>query len=316
MKLSLQDRVALIYTSAGSQREVARQIGISHQKVGRILRAGQEGGYKPDSPAMKDFFVNEAVNMAFSDHKKKTRAQAVAHDIPYDPTIPVFSARMAHKNGVPGDRVEAPHLHWVSDQLRNAWIRKIHPSGKYMNISVGSIVNLHDYNRLANAVNAGKFRNLDERSAKVEILAELSLSTGHQFLDKPDPDDYETDTEYREAVKEWSREESANLLKSERTIMRETKDKIVPQRIQTQYTRFDKSFPIDFIINDVSSKLNQKHGPAVGDPGTVFADRVLLQVKTSFKADEKFRKAHPFKPKGASKPGAARKGKKRAKSNR
>ena len=45
--LTLADKLALIYTGAGSQRNVAALTGLSHQKVGRILK----GEYAADSKA-------------------------------------------------------------------------------------------------------------------------------------------------------------------------------------------------------------------------------------------------------------------------
>ena len=311
MNLTLQDKIALIYSRAGSQRAVARELGLSHQKVGRLLRAGQEGGYKLNSPILSDLFLNQGINAAFQEHKRETRKRAIAEKLPYDPAAPIYSARMAHSNGVLGDRVEAIHLHWVSDKLRNEWLRRIHKSGKYMGVSVGSVVNLHNYNRLANAVYAGKFRSEEKLNQKISVLFDLAAATGYQFSTPPDKS---ASSEVREA---WRNAEKSRLLDSESKLMRETKNTVIPQRIQTTITKFDPRLPIDMILRDVDSKLAQKHSPAVGDPGTVLADRVLLQVKTVQGADSEFRKTHPFKvkskPSRASIPGATRKGKTRAK---
>lgn len=148
--LTLQDQVSLIYTSAGSQREVARRLGISHQKVGRILKAGLPdlGGYASvDSKAMRDPALSAIVARGLREHTKIAEAQAKADGIPFNREIPVYMRRMRTSEGTPADRTQAPFLHWVSDRVRAIWMGRMAQTKKFVAAVVGSVVNLEDYLR-------------------------------------------------------------------------------------------------------------------------------------------------------------------------
>lgn len=95
MKLSLGDKLALIYTSAGSQRNVAGITGLSHQQVGRILRRNLEGGDL--SRWENDPEIVQAVNVAFDIHKDLARGVAKRHGIPFTPAVPVYMERLPLK---------------------------------------------------------------------------------------------------------------------------------------------------------------------------------------------------------------------------
>jgi hypothetical protein len=161
VKLSLQDRVALIYSGAGSQREVARRLGISHQRVGRLLKAGSPelGGYALNSRALLNPDLLARVESAFDAHKREAKAQARRDGIPYSADVPIFARNVAHSDGSPGGRVAAEHTHWIRDELRNLWIKKAHATRKYANVSVQSVVSLYDY------IKQGKQRAAQDRAA-------------------------------------------------------------------------------------------------------------------------------------------------------
>lgn len=265
MKLSLQDRVALIYTSAGSQREVARRLGISHQKVGRILKAGHVdlGGYARDSKALADPQLTRAVDRALADHIRQARAIAKRDGLPFDERVPVQVQRLERKvwrevvdrvtgeirkvpvidlktgqqRTVPGERVVAKHTHWISNELRRAWVASTHRSGRYYSLSVRSIVDRKTYNKQAEQrarADGGK-RSVKASAYKKQILA----------------------------------------------------DKLDPFPIYTAYTGIDKGgFPLEVIQQDLQNKLNSKHAPATGLPGTRFADEFLLQIDTRQHVDK------------------------------
>lgn len=147
MKLSLADKLALIYTSAGSLRAVAAFTGISRATIRRELEGTATPNRRPE-------FARElarAVDVAFQIHKDATKAQARADHLPFDPAIPIFIQRLPFKDGTPGDRVGALHTHWLPDELRNQWLRAMHKSGKFYATSVQSIVNLVVYNKRAEA---------------------------------------------------------------------------------------------------------------------------------------------------------------------
>jgi hypothetical protein len=177
--LTLPEQVALIYTRAGSQRAVARELGISHQKVGRLLRTANNDPsgdrYAPASRVLTDKTLTRTVARAFDAHKAATKAQAKADGLPYSDKLPVFMRRlpMDDPKRTPGDRADAPHLHWLPDRLRDKWLALTHRSGKFYALSVGSVVNMAAYNRLMNALQRGAFRDPKQARAKREILEQI-----------------------------------------------------------------------------------------------------------------------------------------------
>lgn len=270
MKLSLQDRVALIYTSAGSQREVARQLGISHQKVGRILHHWTEGGYRDDSRTLRDPALLASVDRAFAQHTRKVVEQAKRDRLPYSSALPVFQQRMPRtvkawqekvnkRTGEitriyapvkergpdgklrvkkePGERTEAPNTHWLSDKLRNAWIMAMQRSGKYLNVSVGSVVNLASYNRNANALRAAEAGTAGATNTRSAIEGKRQLLG-----------------------------------------LRKKRPPVERHLVQTPYRTMDPRQYPEQLAAEVQDLLTRKHQPATGDPGTLYATRVLLQT--------------------------------------
>lgn len=148
-KLSLAEKLALIYTSAGSQRNIASLVGVSHQKIGRILKAGDvaAGGYSADSRALKDPALNVAIDAAFSIHVQMAKEQARADKLPFSADIPVFYETLTHSDGKKGNRVAAKNTHWLSNAQREQWIKSIQKTGKFYAATVRSVVNLKRYNK-------------------------------------------------------------------------------------------------------------------------------------------------------------------------
>lgn len=258
MALSLQDQVALIYTSQGSQRAVARLLGISHQKVGRILKAGQEGGYRPDAPSLRDPALQSTVARGFETHREIARRKARADGLPFNAQLPVYYARLPRpvtqervdpRTGeitrvpvldpatgkprtVPGERVAAQNIHWLSDKVRAQWLGKTAATGKFAAASVGSMVNLAVYKKKGEAAQRGKGPRTEK--AKASRRSIVQKIEGGQVLSP----------------------------------------------------MYSKPIPLDFpaarINREVDKVLREKHGPATGPelPGTQLADRILLQVDT------------------------------------
>jgi len=189
VNLNLQDALALLYTGSGSQRAIARTLGISHQKVGRILRTGQEGGFKPNSRALADPGLIAVVNRALSDHSKAAAAVAASQGLPFDPRYPVLSQRMAFREPgrthVLGDRVEALHTHWLSNALREAWLKAMHRSGRFYNVSAGSIVNLIVYGKRADIDARGKLRTQNQLAAKANIKRQIKANMAQGIIQTP-----------------------------------------------------------------------------------------------------------------------------------
>lgn len=252
--LTLADKLALIYTGAGSQRNVAALTGLSHQKVGRILK----GEYAVDSKALRDPGLRAAIDVAFRIHTDVARAQARRDGLPFDAALPVFYSRLPMKVSkmidtvdprtgevvrakvpvidprtgrqqvAPGDRVAAQNVHWLSDDLRNAWIAGKAKTKKFYAASVGSIVDIRIYKKRADAAQRGP-RTERQRENRRQIAEKVNAGAIN-----------------------------------------------VP--MFTRYTPLD--FPARMIERDIAEKLRTKHEPATGGPGTLLANQVLFQVDT------------------------------------
>ena len=279
MSLTLADKLALIYTSAGSQRQVAAFVGLTHQTVGRILHAGMLGrslAYYEKRPDLV-----HAVEAAFEIHTDLARGVAVRHQIPFHESVPIYAERMALRRravvvdgravfvGEPaevkrymagkivvrrdergevtsahkmkpshvgravetilrGERVNAAHLHWISDVLRDKWIAAQQRSGRFVSASVGSVVNRRAYNNQASERAKTKRRTVE--AAKYSDVF--------------------------------------------------TASKEAAVRVYTSYTPMDKRHSTAGVLADINSKLRTRHEPAIGQTGTSFADSILLQLDT------------------------------------
>ena len=291
MALSIQDQVALIYTSQGSQRAVARLLGINHQTVGRILRAGQEGGFKIDGPALKRPELVERVREGLQTHTDLARAQARRDGLPFDARVPVFYRRLPDypktrmkvdpetgevkldRDGQPirepvldpatgrplmmrSERAAAHRLHWVSDKLRDVWTTQLQRTGKFAAATVQSFVNLRAYMKAADA-------KAKENNA--------------QFGKKRTKDQFRYRKYLNRRLKE-AREEGI-------------RDLVIP--IYTRATSFD--FSPDRVLKDINDQLRQKHDPATGPdfPETTRQAAMLLQTPHAPQEIKPPRKARP-----------------------
>jgi hypothetical protein len=252
VKLSVQDKLALMLTSAGSQRRLGDFIGVSHQRVGRWLREGQEGGTKrpPSDPAILD-----AINQAFAIHTEVSRDQARKDHLHFDAKAPVFAARLwkqktervrtpegetvyrpvVDRQGRPvmhpGDRVAIEHTHWLRDSLRTHLVTAAQKSGKYLHASIGSLVNLQVYRSRADARfrAQGMRRTESQRAHREQMNRKLQL--GEQSG--------------------W---------------------------VFTPYIPTPANVASDVITDRMSDLLRERHEPATGTPGTALGAQILLQV--------------------------------------
>lgn len=148
MKLSLADKLGLIYTAAGSQRKVASVVGLSHQTVGRILHAQMQG--RDISNYEKRADLMRLVDRGFASHVALAKAEAKRGGIPFTSELPVYVQRMEKRaDGKPSDRTKLEHAHWLSDRIRNAWLKFSKSSGRYIGATVRSFVNKRTYGKQA-----------------------------------------------------------------------------------------------------------------------------------------------------------------------
>jgi hypothetical protein len=140
MPLSSQDKLALALTSAGSMRNLAKLVGVSHQKIGRWLREGEAGGAKS---IPKD--ATAAINVAFAFHKDVTKQQAKVDRFPFNPNAPVFIQRPTLRNGQPGERLLATQTEYIKPELRDQIFLDLKKTKQVLAISLRSTVNLKTY---------------------------------------------------------------------------------------------------------------------------------------------------------------------------
>lgn len=243
-------------TAARSQRQLASFIGISHQRVGRWLKFGYEGGARslPTDPG-----ILAAIDSAFEIHREVCREQAAIDGLHYDPNRPAFAHRLLRQKRErfvdadgeihyrlvyderrrpvmeKGDRVSLGNTHFFSNQLRDAIIAGAKRSNKYYHVSIGSMVNLQIYNKRANERMRGSRRTPEQLKYKKQFEKRLRLGeqTGWVF---------------------------------------------------TQYEYSKADTPTDLMLNNITDRLRERHEPACSTPGTALAAQILLQIDTREKS--------------------------------
>jgi hypothetical protein len=92
-------------------------------------------------------------------------------------------------------RAAALHADKLSDRVRSAWIQSLHRTRKFVDVSVGSIINLELYNRQAKVRYGNTSTGPEQRAAKrhFQLLAKLQptgrVFTMRQSLQQFSPED-------------------------------------------------------------------------------------------------------------------------------
>jgi hypothetical protein len=173
--LTAQEKLALAMTTAGSMRGLASFMGITHQKLGRWLREGYEGGIKA---IPQDAETTALIDSVFESHRDIARAEAESYGIPFDEETPVFASRKylskTDEFGEPilGDRVFVENTQFINSNLRQSIMYGVHESGLYYSASVRSVIELALYLQTADE-RIGKFRR---KPGQYEHLASLLLA--------------------------------------------------------------------------------------------------------------------------------------------
>lgn len=224
MPLSSQDKLALALTSAGSMRNLAKLVGVSHQKIGRWLREGQiEPGGKTKNKIPAD--ASAAINVAFAFHKDVTKQQAQVDRLPFNPNAPVFLFRPTLRNGQPGERLLAANTEYIKPQLRDQIFLDLKKTKQILNISLRSTINLRSYLKGKPTDSPKKLREkFRVRGAKDERGRSTLMASFDQ----------------REAEKPGS-------------------GFIAP--INTSMTDFSPRADAQLSLRDINSKLSSKHSP-------------------------------------------------------
>ena len=136
--LTNQEKLALAITSYGSQRALARALGVTHQKVGRWLKEGLPGGARAIPEAYAD-----PIDRVFANHAGAAAAQAQADKIPFNPQYPVFMQKGEPlRNGDESKIFYAQHTEYIRPQARRAILRQVIATKKILKASVGSRIDV------------------------------------------------------------------------------------------------------------------------------------------------------------------------------
>ncbi|MGV0999687.1 MAG: hypothetical protein ACOYBQ_10205 [Fluviibacter sp.] len=286
MKLSTQDKMALMMTSAESQRSLASLIGVSHQRVGRWLTIGQTlpSGEPSKVREPKDPAIRYAIESAFQIHVQLARDQARAHKIPFDQSAPAFAYRLPLTDGTPGGRVIIPHTHRIRDDLRNRIITNAAKSNRYYGVAVRSTVNLKVYFQQAEKRFAGR---------GVEYVRDKTSWIRRDFM---------------------KREINAHE-KAYRAGIIDEQDTNIRRGMFTPITAIGGFIPPEESLQQLNRALRERHQPATSGEKTAFADEILLQVATQRDpmADDIANAQHEHRLLRKAKQAKARRAKQRAK---
>lgn len=300
MKLSLADKVAILYTRHGSQRAVAKAAGISRYAVAKIL-SDAEQGLKSTALESRDDVVG-GLDHAIKVQRDELRKLARQQDLPFNPSIPVLAQRLELRNqailgpgkkplfvGSPEDckalmqgrAITRPILDAKRRDTGRVRVIKLTPEQRK---AADRVALLGDRVEVANAhwmtdklraqwlESQRKTGAYYQASIGSDLELPLYLKTAKQRI---------SDYLSRGGLTTVERLKAEHELK--RLNSHFAKDKVKQEdriaRIHTPYVSMDpRSIPAVFAHN-IEAPLNKRHAPAVGEKGKL-ATTILLQVDT------------------------------------
>jgi len=237
--LTSQAKLALAITSAGSQRNLAKLLGVTHQKVGRWLREGEPGGIKKIPREATDI-----INQAFRFHKDVTKAQAKADRLPYDPQLPVFSFRPTLRDGKPGERILIAGTEFIRPDTRDAVFESLQKSQQVNAISIRSLVNIRSYLQLRQDATDEKVISKFKIKGPKDSANRKTLQQG-----------------FKDQVKKNEKKGLGSGTAKE-------------MAVYTRMATFKPEADIDRSLSDIASNLREKHEPHA----TKLSDQYLVQT--------------------------------------
>lgn len=224
---------------------MAKDMGITHQKLDRWLREGEAALIDPSTgdtlrkagikQIPDDLFTQQAINEIYNAHKARAKRQAKIDDIPFDENFPVFQFKKPREDGRPSDRTFVIGTEYLDKITRNDVIKGLARSKKYYELVGRSIINLSQYNRQAEK----RFKGWPPR------------------------------TEAQQEAK--------------KAIARQIRAKETLGAIYTKRTRLGPVSPTAFAqpyeyIKEFNTKVAEKHEPATGEKGTALVDQLIFQL--------------------------------------
>ena len=194
MALTAQEKLALALTSAGSLRALGRQMGVSHQKLGRWLREGKP--LPPDADGViptrrdgtiktygaipdDDPFVKAGIDLVFKAHVREVKKAARKFDLPFDPEYPAMAVRKPLRNGQQGDRVFIEGTQFIDRETRKRVIGRLGQSGDYFAVTIQSEIDMIAYADQAAEEEYKTFSSVrKKRFSKIELRDSILRSMG------------------------------------------------------------------------------------------------------------------------------------------
>ena len=293
-QFSRQQKLALALTSAGSQRALARQLGVSHQQVGRWLREGEplhidaHGNIPTNKDGSPKVFgeipewVDEPLNWAFAVHKEITRDQARLDGFPYNETAPIYLERRFLSSGASD---------WFNTK-RKAILYANHQHGaKWQRTHQIEFAEGIGYRvrKLGDRVISGATefirQDLREKWVRGMVASEAfykinirSIVDLKHYFERAATDEIESGRRTNISKKRLTYEISQAWINKEYTQHGRIIDRAMPFPI---YTMSEDARPGNNPWDTaaaIEEMLRYKHSTATGFPGTHFADEYLLQL--------------------------------------
>ena len=161
---------------------------ISHQKVGRWLRAGDPArGYDPEPGGSKTIpsYAEKPINNLWQAYLDTAPERVESQGITFDKQIPVYFQRLRKRDGEFGDRVVVAHTEFLTKELRDETLRSAHRTNKYHAVSVRSTINLHDYNNRSDKSQQGITRNAEQKQYRREFRALIKQGVIRKAMQTP-----------------------------------------------------------------------------------------------------------------------------------
>lgn len=298
MKLSIADKLAILYSREGSQRKVAAVTGLSHQQVGRILHNAAQG--KSNAYFEGADWIVGGVDHAIEMQRKALREVARKQGIPYTGEIPIFATRLELRNRVV--RVDGKDIFRgppdeVADLLKGRPVKREYKdksgreqtriyrlsreqiAGAQIVRQLGDRVGSEHTHWVSDKLRAAWLARQQKTGAYYVVtvgsivnLPEYMKSARHRIKE------YMRQGGLSNADREAAREQLEKLNKGYAANQIEKQDRTAI--IYTPHTTMDRAFAPALLAADIKAKLAQRHEPATGLPGTSLASSVIMQLDT------------------------------------
>lgn len=267
-----RDRLALAATSL-TQRQMAAVAGVSPRTIGRWLREG-----RPDGVRAIPLHARASISVIYDLHKSIAARAARDLHVPYLSATPVLAVRKqmqrhVHIDGIPqyhadgspvtrprvdpktgapiyGDRAFVEHAQFLSRAQRDDIIAGFAVSGIAVFANVSSTIDLARYYQETLAIRLEENKTADRPMRKADLVKSINKSF---------EDTFKVDPKTLVIASEIKRINTARIHIGE---------------------EFHKGYrdSIDGELRKMNDTLYNKHAPATGEPGTLLAHTIIIQL--------------------------------------